>query len=555
MVWEDIAFDVFAFHLRITIIILALYFVPLVRILTLPLEAGHPFLMRINKKLGQWEHMVSWFRDTVVVVYLLGFAVWNLSFGIYYYWPRWIIMGAAALSLIVISVLNLYWKKKNRGQLLDFVRHFPTINPSEFFAHLICCAGGVRHKLPAAPYHTINPEHVDFRNSRKAKAGLKNIIVGIWSTIWLAKLLRQALKSRGRRYLREVASSLAVVWGTRLLSLAYAEMIIEGCDKLNGLHGSNIYLFNHLSFFDFAIIPLIMAARTCDSKDKHSNLPRFLVAKDHFIDNPIFHHVLGIGKVAQETGMIFVERRGREEEARRAIQNAAQVLVHEGADIAIFPQGSRGYGRVGPQGERIDPGYYVVGGVSRLKRDGDHLKKGAAHLAVNAATALMMEGIQTNVNLVPVAIKGTGIVVPKGSLRLIPNTTIKLIVGETVAVRADEVAGITDDQSYNDFVRRLHKRIDHVMKTTLKVHADLERRFFEDMRNILEPLYIEEMAVAMKPWRGDDFLIHAILDLIYTCPRKYWRSLLGRLIHLVRSDVPREELLDFKAEIAEKMFS
>ena len=552
---EEIAFEIFAFHWEVLVVIVALYAIPIMRFLTFPFSIGHPLFMRLNSKLGKFEHGVAWFRDTIVVFYLIGVASWNFYFGIRYGWSSWIWLGVGSLLFVILSILNLSWKRKGRRNLLNFVRNYPTIHPSEFFKHLLCAAGGIRHKFPKAPYSTVDPQHLDFRSPKKRKINLTTKLVGVWSTMWLTRLAMFALKWQGRNYLREVASSLAVIWGTRLAFLAQAEVVIKDRERLMELEGLNIYLFNHLSFFDFAMVPLVMAVRAQMSGVGLHDLPRFLLAKSHFLNNPIFYRVLGIGKVAQETGMIFVERRGKEDEAKRAIEEAAQILVHENADIVVFPQGTRAYGRVGPQAERLDPGYYAVGSLSRLKRDGDHLKKGAAHLAINAAQTLLREGVNTDINLIPVAIKGTGVIVPKGSMKIEPNVTIVLQVGEPVIVKGVEVAGIEDSEAYDDFVRRLHGRVDHVLKSTIMVHADLERRFFEDMRTMMEPLYIEEMAIAMKPWRGDDYLIHAILDLIYTCKPKDWRTLLGRLVYLIRSDVSRDELLDFKGEVAEMISS
>jgi 1-acyl-sn-glycerol-3-phosphate acyltransferase len=555
MNWFDFGSNLFAFRPQAALAVAILYAVPLLRLITFPFSTGHPFFMRLNRKFGWFEHAVAWFRDTVVVFFLLGYAAWNIYVGVSYAWMASILSGAASLVLIFISFLNFHMKRKGRLRLACFARDYPDMHPEEFFDHLLCASGAVRHRLPERPYRTIDPANMDFRESKKKRIGLFTKLLGVWSTIWLARLSLLTHKLKGKDFMQETASSLAVIWGAALSRLSRAEVKVEGIEKLDDLSGPSIYLFNHLSFFDFALVPLVMAARRKNVEKKQKSLPCFMVAKDHFLDNPIFHRVLGIGKVCEAAGMIFVERKGRQENAKEAVEDAARKLVHEGLDLAIFPQGTRSHGRVGQNGERIDGGYYAVGGIARLKRDGDHLKKGAAHLAVNAALILRQEGNISNINLIPVAIKGTGVIVPRGSMKIKPNVQVRLRVGEPIIIKTLEVENLSDEQAYQDFVRRLHARIDHMMKAAVMVHADLERRLFEDMRTLVDPLNIEEISIALKPWRGDDFLIYSILDMIYTCKPKYWRSMIGRLVYLIRCDAPRNELLNFKGEIAEKISS
>jgi len=555
MEWTEFAIQFFQFRLWLFYIVAALYVVPLLRLVSFPLSLGHPFFMFFNKSLGLLEHAVSWFRDTVVVLYLFSFGLWHLFFGIDTAHQGKIILGIAALALVALSAANRVWKKNARQRLIDFVRHYPTIHPKEFFSHLLCSSGGFRHSLPKRPYRLVDPAHLDFRSKNGKRLPIRNVIAEIWSTIWCTRLSLLALKWRGRDFLRSVASAMAVIWGTRMAELSRAEVIVDGADRLSEIHGFNIYVFNHSSFFDFAMVPVVMAARAGAVLGDMNNFPRFLVAKDHFLDNPVFHRILGIGRVAEEAGMVFVERKEKEAAARVVVEDAAVKLVRDGIDLAVFPQGTRAVPKIAANGERLEAGYYTVGRPARMKRDGDHIKKGAAHIATCAAIILAQEKIDADINIVPVAIKGTSIIAPKGTMRMKSSVTVRLNVGNPIIVRTAEVKGIDDDsgQAYTDFVRRLHERIDHELKSVVGVHANLERRFFEDMRMVAEPLDIEEMAIAMKPWRGDDYLVHAILDCIYACKPNDWYPLLGRLMYLIRNDAPRDDFLAFKGEIVDKI--
>lgn len=553
MTWLEIASEVFGFRKWAAVVVLLLYVVPVLRIVTAPVSLGRPFCMFFNRQFGRCEHAVAWFRDTVVAAYLVLFGLWHVSFGVDLGDRARALLGAAALLLVGVSIINAYMKRAALKRLIAFAARFPKIHPKEFFHHLLCSAGAFRHRLPEAPYHTIDPAHLDFRTGKGRRVPLTNVISGVWSTIWCAKLCLMAFKWRGREFLREAASSIGVIWGTRMAFLVRAEVMVEDIHRLDDITGFNIYVFNHMSFLDFAMVPVAMAARHHPLEKRTNDLPRFLVAKDHFLDNPVFHRMLGMGMVAEETGMVFVDRREREADAKAVIEESAVKLVRDGIDFAIFPQGTRAKARFAANGTRMDAGYYAVGRPARMKRDGDHIKKGAAHLATCAALILRTEGIEADVNIVPVAIKGTSIAAPRESLKMEPNVTIHLKVGEPIVVRPSEVKGIEDNagQAYLDFVRRLHMRIDNGLKAAFGIHVELERRFFEDMMTMAEPLDIEEMAIALKPWRGEDYLVHAVLDCIYTCKPRHWYGLLGRLMYLIRNDAARNDLLAFKGEVVD----
>ncbi|MBU0466010.1 MAG: 1-acyl-sn-glycerol-3-phosphate acyltransferase, partial [Proteobacteria bacterium] len=517
------------------------YLIPALRLFTFFIKTQSHFFLIINRKLGYFEHAVAWFRDTLVVLYLLCFGSWYAYYGYIYGRQEWGLLALASLALVGLSYFN--WKKKQQGRLalVDFVRSFPNIHPQEFFDHLLCMAGVANHILPAQPFQMLDLQNLDFKNPGKKKISLWRKLKGVWSTIWLKRLCLLALKAKGKDFLKEASAGIAVVWGTRLSQLVYAEVKIEQTNYLEDLKGINIYLFNHLSFLDFALAPILLGGKS---------LPKFLMAKDHFLDNPIFYRILGIGQVAKALDMIFVERKGKKDAAQESIAAGVRQLVEDSADLAVFPQGSRAYARVGRNQERLDGGYYAVGKLKRLKKDDKHLKKGTAYLAVETAKVAVEKGEQDKINLIPVAIKGAGIIAPKGSRRLKPNVKVVLKIGQPFGLTSADALVFADGADHEKYVDQLHQKIDQSLKATLQVHVDLERRFFEDMRKILQPFEAEEVALAMKTWRGDDYLVHSILDCIYTCKPKLWWELLGRLIYLIRNDAPREDLLKFKAEVA-----
>ncbi len=517
------------------------YLIPLLRLFTFYIKTSSRFFMLINRKLGLYEHALAWVRDTIIVFYLFCFAVWHAYYCFVYGRQEWGLLAIFSLGFIGLSYLNWKWKQQGRSELIDFTQTYPDIHPQEFFDHLLCMAGIARTVLPDRPFQQVNLEHLDFKKPGKKRISWGRKLKGIWSTIWLKNLCLLALKKKGKQYLKQVTPSLAAVWASRLSQIVFAEVVLEQTIYLQKLRGLNIYLFNHLSFLDFAFAPLLLQGKS---------LPKFLMAKDHFLDNPIYHRILGLGQVAMALDMIFVERKGQKETAQSSISKGVQQLAEDSTDLAIFPQGTRAYGRVGKHKERLDGGFYAVGSLKRLKQDGGHLKKGAAYLAIEAAKNIVQKKEKDRINLIPVAIKGTGQIAPRGTWTLKANMVVNLKVGEPLTRTLADVLVFADEQNLENYVESLHQKINIAMRENLQVHVNLERRFFEDMRKILPPFEAEEVALAMKTWRGKDYLVHAIIDCIYTCPPKLWWELLGRLIYLIRNDAPREDLLKFKSEVA-----
>lgn len=527
-------------------VLMAIYAIPLLRLLTFPVGGGGRFFTRLNRRFGQWEHLVSPARNWFVDWYLILGATWLAWRGMETATPHFFVAAGVALALAFTGFAMRAWRRKAHLCLLSFVQAFPAIHPQEFFDHLLSCAGAIRPCFPAHPFSTIDPARLDFRTGSPSRrgVGVRTLLAGAWSTMWLARLILLMHRRGDRCTLRAVASSLAVVWGSRIAQLARAAVTVEGREHLISESGPQMYLFTHMSFLDFAFVPLALAARP-GAEGQVNYLPAFLLAKDHFRDNFLYYRLLGIGRTAEVLGMIFVERRRGEpaERARLVAHIAASQLVAGEAVLAIFPQGTRAAAYVGARGERLDSGYYTVGSRERIRADGKHLKKGAAHIALDAAREIESRKQRQSVRLIPIAFSGTGIACPKGSMRIMPNIHIRLRVGDPILVDpTPEDDGVALD--------RLHARIDNALKGIGRVHAELERRFFEDMRGLVDPLKIEEVAIALKPWRGEDYLLHAILDAIYACPAKAWRPAIGELVHLLLNFASRDDLLAFKGRIA-----
>lgn len=535
----SLAQSIFCFETWKIFFLLIIYAVPLSRLITYPIEMDGARFLFINRIFGYFEHLVAPVRDTIIVALLAMSAGWNGYIGIYEKDWRCIAYILIAAFFIFLSFFFRSMKLKARLKLIDFTKSHPNIHPQEFIYRLLSASGLVRPRSSGGPYRTVDLCALDFRSGKNSRSiGVVNLIRGLLSTIWCTRLIMIAAKFCDRKNLKEVALSLGCVWGSRLIETASASFTIEDRELMPPA-GSCIYSFTHGSFLDFAIAPLVLSVRQSGAK-----LPAFLAAKDHFKDNYLYYRVLGIGRAAEALGMIFIERaKGRDPFVNKGAMHKAAELIADGGDIILYPQGKRAHPRVSPANERLECAYYTVGSAGRIALDGAHLKKGVSYIATDAAKIISGRGSKGEIKIVPIAISGASIAAPRGSMRVKPNTQIKVRIGETIKVEARDAS---DEKSPDT----LHFKIDQAMKNAARVHAELERRFFEDIRSILEPMQNEEVSVALKEWRGDDYLVHAVIDAIYSAEPKHWRRLLGELAHLLMNFATRDEILSFKGRIA-----
>ncbi len=540
------------------IIILAIiYLVPIARMLGVPFKSGWRPFMKLNRLFGIWENLIRWPRDILITLLLLTGIVLHLQEFAITQRSQNIIWPIIAASLIASSIILTLIKRRDKKLLIEFARGHPTIHPKEFFDHLLCQSGIIGHILPDTPLKTIDPSNLDFRRRNNGRrVGILARINGVWSTIQLARLALFTATKCKDEYTQEVASSLSLIWATRIAELTRAAISVEGKETLPEPGTPQLFLFTHSSFLDFAYATLALASRpNAFPKSKFVNhLPHFLMAKDHFKKNLFLNRVLGLGRAADALGMIFVDRKMvdkeiRVERADAIAKTAAQKLIRDGMEIAIFPQGSRSAPYTGANGERLDSAYYTVGDRERTSADGKHLKKGAAYIAYESALMLSHTKSEQRLELIPIAITGSGIACPKGSGKILQNVHIRLIVGDMVPISALSCRdGVREHKTH--CVERIHGGIDSSLKKAAKTHAELERRLFEDLIHTLGPLEIDELAIAMKSWRGEDYLSYSIIDAIYACPHKKRRGLQGELIHEILNFATREDLLKLKGRIA-----
>jgi len=189
---------------------------------------------------------------------------------------------------------------------------------------------------------------------------------------------------------------LARAWSGWVTSFAGVTIVVDNRAKLVP-EQPYVFMANHASSLDIWAMFIVVPRRIR------------MIAKKQLGRIPLLGWVMWAGR------FIFIDRQNGVA-ARRSIDLAGQ-RIHNGDSVVIFPEGTRTRdGTLGP------------------------FKKGGFHLAVKAG-----------VPIVPVALKGTRALMPRGSL-LLRSGTIKAIIGEPVPTQ-----GLSDEEraSLNDRVRAI----------------------------------------------------------------------------------------------------
>ena len=184
---------------------------------------------------------------------------------------------------------------------------------------------------------------------------------------------------------------LARAWSGWVISFAGVTIVVD--NRANLVTGQPyVFMANHASTLDIWAMFIVVPRRIR------------MIAKKQLGRIPLLGWVMWAGR------FIFIDRQNGVA-ARRSIDLAGE-RIRGGDSVLLFPEGTRTRdGTLGP------------------------FKKGGFHLAVKAG-----------VPIVPVALKGTRALMPRGSL-LLRSGTIKAIIGEPVPTQGlsdEERAGLSD---------------------------------------------------------------------------------------------------------------
>jgi 1-acyl-sn-glycerol-3-phosphate acyltransferase len=185
---------------------------------------------------------------------------------------------------------------------------------------------------------------------------------------------------------------LARLWSRGVLGSAGVRLRVKSHATLDPKQ-PYVVMPNHLSAVDIWAVFLAVP------------VPLRFIAKKQLGQIPLFGWAMRAGR------FIFIDRQNAAS-ARRSIDEAA-VRISKGCSVVIFPEGTRSRdGRLGP------------------------FKKGGFHLAINSGA-----------QIVPVAIRGSREIMPRGSLLIRPGT-VDIEIGEpipTAGLAADDREKLLDE--------------------------------------------------------------------------------------------------------------
>ncbi|HET6806721.1 MAG TPA: lysophospholipid acyltransferase family protein [Frateuria sp.] len=198
----------------------------------------------------------------------------------------------------------------------------------------------------------------------------------LWTAGWICLALVVRLLTGGRHWPLRMASR---CWAPGLLHGAGVRLEVHGLDRIDWSR-PHVFVANHQSMIDICA------------------LFRALPVPVRFVLKQELARVPFVGWYARAMGMVFIERASARSSARRL--QAAVDTVRGGANVCAFPEGTRSRdGRVGA------------------------FKGGAFRLAIDAGAAI-----------VPVAIEGSGRVLPAAGFRVRPGRIV-VRVGEPLATQ------------------------------------------------------------------------------------------------------------------------
>lgn len=177
-------------------------------------------------------------------------------------------------------------------------------------------------------------------------------------------------------------------FGRRVVELLEIDLTVVGAHRVPA-DRAYIYMSNHQSHLD---IPMLYAALPAGTIR--------MLAKKELFQIPIW------GRGLRAAEFVEVDRSNHE----RAMQSIAYAerLVREGVSIYLAPEGTRSRD----------------GSIARLKKGGFHLALG------------------TGAPIVPVAIKGTIDILPRGERSMRTGRSVQVTIGEPIAVEGRDLDGL-----------------------------------------------------------------------------------------------------------------
>lgn len=552
---------------------IVLYFVPLCRnilplldtiyrlfkiIITKKQNRSHPlpsFLENLNEQIGTLEYFMrlprKWFA-TPVFIYM----------GLTHFEPMALLLSLGSLIFTMQAETDTDFLAI---RLSEWVKKNPTLSASAFFnqAHRGHGPLAWRATWPDHP-EVATPKKIDFRPPTKPIQSLRPLWPAMLDTAFLAHTCLRVMNKGGVAMVSQLFDPMASLWGKRVLQYFGASLEVTGAENIqNKLNGKSILIFNHKSQLDFALT--FFALSEIKTTTGRFLRPRFITAKDHFLDNPFIYSVMGIGRLIEAVDMVFIERK-KKGAGFENLKEAARTLVNKEIEIAIYPQGTRAEGNLDRSGKRRDAGYFTTVPPKDIDNNGGHLRLGTAYLAVEALKELYVKKDLTPLNLVFVGIMGTATTLAKQSMVLQSGTAIEYKIGKPLTLSAellDEIASedrvlpSDDHPAWQELIAEIQTAIDEHLMECLDIRNQLKQRFLSDLQGIfgLSGTKKQELENRFDLTTLNNDILYQTLDRLYASPPNDWHPFLVEISRLLSEDTSEKKWKELRHQITEHLFA
>lgn len=558
----------------IAVIALLFYLTPFTRLVTRPLRAlmmnraewKFPF-PPILVKIGRWEYLLGPLRDRILSILLLGFVI--------YHWFTESPLSHDTLiasSLIVfynlLAILRIRYRDEIRLRLAELARSHSNIHPQDFFDLFYAMLSPWPPPFPEKGFRTVEYHEADYRTGEPPSHSLKPLMESVLSTNTLARMAIISFKRVGPDYGRDAFDGLARLWGSRIAQLFRARLHTTFRQPFGPLEGKSILIFNHKSMLDFglnffALGDVRVSSRTELGPGIRHLRPRFIAAKDHFIDNPFVYSWVGLGKVIENAGMIFINRR-QKGKGWLAMSEAADKLMMSDVEIAVYPQGTRAYPLHSSTGERLDAGFYTTFTKKTWDDPQGHLKPGTAHLILDTLLQLKNRG-DSHLNVVVTAITGAGIALRKGNWFAQTETDLEYRVAPLWQIPTSFAEGIArpqtldpqtpEEELFFQKVKEIQRGINQRIVETMDWHQQLKEHIAVEIKNLDFPREERERLTGFlqEADRNADPRPYILLDRIFSLKPELWSRFFKLYLSLKDPQPGSPAWMALLQEVSEKL--
>lgn len=507
--------------------------------------------LKIPGVLGRVEYFIAPWRDTLLAFCMLSWSVYSLAKG------KSSLCYILLIALAFYSFFNRFERSKLRLLICHWILRFDAVEPHAFFDIYFRSIGSFSNQLPLS-VPEINYSYIDYRSDRKPKHTLIPLLQGLLDTATLAKLAILAMKKLEGDEGINAFDSFARIWGARFIAQAHLRLKTVSANPLPPLEGKVLLVFNHKSYLDFVIN--FFALGNLRISGRHLR-PRFIAAKDHFIDNPFVYSWMGLGKCIEKAGMIFINR--KKGKGWLAMKEAADKLIHSDVEVAVYPQGTRAWGMLDEKGQRMDAGFYTTFSPRHPEDTRGHIKIGTPQLILDTALQLKKEN-KPPLHVLFIGLDGTATVGPKGSFKIQTESDITIHIGLCWKVQLPEQIELKNPEgqtpsceaheNYLAQIEAIHEKIDREMEKSIRRHSQLIERILNDPRVAQDKESLKRLKDFLE--RADateSILPFVVLDRLYALPPPAWEKHLKHYSQLAWQEADKSMWEEFSLRVSREL--